>query len=67
MPRMYRIVVTIETYNSLSELKDEEAIPVQELTNRAISNDRQKAVNAMTDALEQFGDDPLYGEKMWEN
>ncbi len=64
---MYRITVIIETHNSLSELKDDEAVPVQELVNHAISDNRQKAVNAMTDALEQFGDDPLYGEKMWEN
>ena len=66
MAKMYRIRVVIEAYNSISELKDDETIPAREWVCQAITDNRKLAMQRMSDALEVFGDDPLFGDKTWE-
>jgi len=60
--RRYRIIVTVETYENEDCLLDEDTFPTRERTNQSISDNYEKVMKVMSDALSQFDVDPLHGE-----
>lgn len=62
--RVYRVTVCVETFMA-KDIEEGDVDPIRDTINHAVSDDYEKVMQVMSDALAKLDVDPLFGPE-WE-